>query len=104
MPDTLRSRLIRLAHARPDIRADIIPLVADGGKTAAATRGYYPNAASEIAGEVVSTGRSRGWAGSDMELMSEIAEQLAKFNIGYVDDMWGDWAFVRGGTPNAFKR
>lgn len=29
MPDTLRTRIIRLAHTRPDLRAHLLPLVSD---------------------------------------------------------------------------
>jgi len=110
---SLRNKLIRLAHQNPELRPVLLPLLrvamehpTEGkGKKAGFVdkRPYYAGAAAEIAAEVVRKNRSRGWAGSDQQLMSDIAEHLARFNIGYVDDMWGEWAFVRGGTPTAFK-
>lgn len=59
---------------------------------------------AEIADEVVRKGESKGWRGSDFALQTEIAQRLARFNIGYTDDMFGTWEYVRGGTPSSFDR
>lgn len=40
MSDTLRSKLIRLAHAKPSLRADLLPLLAKGQRKQAAENKY----------------------------------------------------------------
>jgi hypothetical protein len=40
----IRSRLIRLAHTNPELRADILPLVASTDRTAGWTRGVFDRA------------------------------------------------------------
>lgn len=48
--------------------------------------------ASEIAQEVVATGKSTGWSGYDYDFFLKLKEYLEKFNIIYVDDFIGEWA------------
>lgn len=48
--------------------------------------------ASSIAGEVVKSGKSEGWAGC-LEDLDEVKSYLSKFNIAYVDDIFGKWAY-----------
>jgi hypothetical protein len=48
--------------------------------------------ASTIARDVVLSGDSRGWQGS-IEDQQEVAKVLLKFNIRYVDDMFGRWEY-----------
>jgi hypothetical protein len=48
--------------------------------------------ASTIASEVVLGGRSEGWAGSSEDL-EKVEQALARFNIRYVDDMFGRWEY-----------
>jgi hypothetical protein len=64
------------------------------------TRRYYRGCEAEIASEVVLNRKSEGWVASEKEIPhARRAERaLAKFNIGYVDDMRGGWKGVRGGT------
>jgi len=38
---TLRSRLIRLAHTNPNLRADLLPLIASESDTTSGSDGYY---------------------------------------------------------------
>lgn len=74
-----------------------------GPRPVTAARKYSNNPsrdASEIAAEVVYSGRSRGWSG-DIEQLEQLEEMLGRFNIGYTDDMYGDWEYVKGGTQTA---
>lgn len=41
MTSPIRSRLIRLAHARPDLRPHLLPILASEGDAAAGSDGYY---------------------------------------------------------------
>lgn len=57
--------------------------------------------AGEIAADVVARGGSDGWvaASSDqLKTAREVERILARFNIGYVDDMRGRWAHRTGGS------
>ena len=68
-----------------------------------AVRRYFPGCAPDIAAEVVAKGHSDGWVAESegdrsWKAAREAEKHLAKFNIGYVDDMDGSWGFVRGGT------
>lgn len=49
-------------------------------------------AGAVIAEEVVGTGASIGWSGSIEELRA-VENILEKFNVKYVDDMHGSWAW-----------
>ena len=46
-----------------------------------------------IAKEVIESGKSDGWQGSSEEELSQIKDILSKFNIFYVDDLFGEWAY-----------
>ena len=75
----------------------------DYNRVKTATQRVYRNArdAADIAREVVAGGKSDGWAAwdaKDQAVAKEIEERLGVFNIGYVDDMLGRWAFQRGGS------
>ena len=62
-------------------------------------RYYYsrPNADSEIAAEVIKDGMSMGWVG-ELAQAKEIEQTLARYNIGYINDLSGMWGYVIGGT------
>jgi hypothetical protein len=71
------------------------------------TRPYFKGCASVIAEEVVSTGKSQGWIVANKNepnflntynSAKEAEKTLKKFNIGYVDDGFGEWGFARGGS------
>lgn len=53
-------------------------------------KGHPLNDASDIASEVVLTGKSEGWCG-DLEDLEEVKKVLRPFNIVYTDDMRGTW-------------
>jgi hypothetical protein len=56
---------------------------------------YYSSSqevASLIASEVIRYGKSEGWGGS-LDELSTLQDILARYNIGYVDDMIGKWAY-----------
>lgn len=56
-----------------------------------------------IAGEVIESGKSDGWQGRSEEL-SQIKEILSKFNISYVSDLFGEWAYrQRKGDGQKYK-
>ena len=57
----------------------------------ASTRGV----SGVIASEVIRYGKSEGWSGNLTDFI-EIQEVLSKFNIVYVDDMFGRWAYGKG--------
>jgi len=63
----------------------------------AASRVYRFGSAGHIAMEVVENGESVGWAGHEKDV-ARVEKILAPFNIGYVDDMFGKWARVKGGS------
>lgn len=44
MPDTLRTRLIRFAHARPDLRPHLLSVLASESDADAGSDGYYMTA------------------------------------------------------------
>lgn len=50
-------------------------------------------AASIIAAEVVEHGSSTGWTSSDFGFFIQLKAYLTKFNIAYVDDFAGEWAY-----------
>ena len=70
------------------------------------TRHYHTGCESEIAAEVLSVlsgGTSTGWCARREEdgtwVAARYAErQLSKYNIGYIDDMFGKWGYRMGGT------
>ena len=75
------------------------------------SRNYYTGCEAEIAREVVLHGRSAGWSipywksefyQSSKDAGKKAAKNLASFNIGYTDDMRGEWSQTEGGTPNTF--
>lgn len=44
MSSALRTRIIRLAHSRPDLRPHLLPLIASEGDAVAGSDGYYMTA------------------------------------------------------------
>ncbi len=62
--------------------------------------------AAFIAQQVISYGKSSGWAmpkdAMQIHLAQQIEQELAKFNIGFVDPARGVWAHKPGGT-HAFR-
>lgn len=44
MSDTLRRRLIRLAHSQPDLRPHLLPILASESDATAGSDGYYMTA------------------------------------------------------------
>ena len=79
MSDTLRSKLIRLAHENPNLRADLLPLLSKKASSLEQTAEYRLN------GEKKWGGRSRWWIEVDFSAHYEVksgdtAESLAKIN------------------------
>lgn len=65
------------------------------------TRAYHDGCASEIASDVLWIGKSTGWFLKDMSsLETAVATEaeLAQHSIGYVDDLYGTWAYAEKGT------
>ena len=97
---TLRNAIIKLATDHPELRKQLLPLVR---KTAMQSR-YYNIASSDaatIASEVVGDNESTGWAARnerEQRIAKVIEAILAEFNIGYTDDMLGEWSRRKGGT------
>jgi hypothetical protein len=50
--------------------------------------------AARIAKDVILKGKSEGWAGESTD-KDNVAALLKDFNIHYVDDFFGTWAFKR---------
>lgn len=70
-------------------------------------RPYFKGCAAIIAREVVDTGKSQGWIVVNRDAPNFLntynsardAEMtLGRFNIGYQDDMFGEWGYERGGS------
>lgn len=57
------------------------------------------NAASEIASDVIFTGRSTGWGGS-LEDCESLQKMLKPFNIVYYDDMIGGWRLGKSNSKD----
>jgi len=71
--------------------------------TAVTSRRFFPGCEAEIASEVVENGKSEGWNTQERgdrtwKAAANAEKKLAKFNIGYIDDMFGEWGFSRGGS------
>jgi hypothetical protein len=45
-----------------------------------------------IASEVIESGQSNGWQGS-VEERAQVEKILSKYNIAYVDDLFGRWGY-----------
>lgn len=76
-------------------------------KLAVTQRPYFKGCAAIIAREVVDTGKSLGWIVvnpnapnylNTYNAAKEAEMTLKRFNIGYVDDMFGEWGYERGGS------
>ncbi|MFA7254336.1 MAG: hypothetical protein WC107_07375 [Patescibacteria group bacterium] len=66
------------------------------GKRKNPGRKYFFGCAGYIAKEVVENGSSLGWAPCmDQPLcaLADLREQLGRFNIKYIDDVKGIWAY-----------
>jgi Holliday junction resolvasome RuvABC ATP-dependent DNA helicase subunit len=63
----------------------------------ATTRKYVDytmkKAAAIIAGEVIEKNISTGWGGNFNDL-EKLKNELRKYNIFYIDDIHGEWAYV----------
>lgn len=80
---------------------------ASARRQAMAVNIYRQGCEVDIASDVVATGKSAGWIVPNQEnpsyrralsVAKAVERRLASFNIGYTDDMLGEWTQVTGGT------
>jgi hypothetical protein len=96
--------VVQVSHGRSGmetmIASELVKVARD--LVAIPTRKYHQGCEGEISREVVLTGKSSGWIAEAGDRTWGIAQQaerrLSNFNIGYVDDMFGEWGLIRGGT------